>query len=471
VELHVVDGDSPTMRLEQNGSSGFTPQTWDVAGNETNFFVRDVTGGSKLPFKIRPGAATNTLVLDTDGQVGIGTLTSDTKLDVRGDVQIKTTGNTSGTTALTILNSDSDVGVKVDDDGNVVIGGTTLAANSRLTVNDNITTRKTGGIAAVRTDRTDGKIAGLGAGLNSSIFVYDASGSFSIASLSRASIESASWISNNRLYIDGTGVGIETNTPATTLEVNGSASKPGGGSWAVASDRRLKNNVKEYKDGLKEILAFNPVTFQYNGKGGISDINTTFVGLVAQEAQEVAPYMVTEVPRTTITKNGDQTTEVKEDYLMLDPSALPYMLINSIKAQQAQLDEKDAEINDLKEQLNKLEGAFTALIDKLDGVSFNSPIDHEEDLVLTIDELPFIKQNVPNPYTAETTIEYFVPSHANNSEILFYDNQGKLLNKHILNNKGFGKINLKAADLPPGTYVYSLVIDGKMVSSKKMSIQ
>ncbi len=34
VELHVVDGDSPTLRLEQDGSSGFTPQTWDVAGNE-----------------------------------------------------------------------------------------------------------------------------------------------------------------------------------------------------------------------------------------------------------------------------------------------------------------------------------------------------------------------------------------------------------------------------------------------------
>ncbi|MFQ5526068.1 MAG: hypothetical protein ACE5GX_07365, partial [Thermoanaerobaculia bacterium] len=43
VELHVKDGDTPTLRLEQDGSSGFTPQTWDVAGNETNFFIRDAT--------------------------------------------------------------------------------------------------------------------------------------------------------------------------------------------------------------------------------------------------------------------------------------------------------------------------------------------------------------------------------------------------------------------------------------------
>ncbi|MEL6886691.1 MAG: hypothetical protein AAFP87_19435 [Pseudomonadota bacterium] len=73
VELHVVNGDSPTMRLEQDGSSGFTPQTWDVAGNETNFFVRDATNGSLLPFKIKPSAPNNSLFVDTDGDIGMGT--------------------------------------------------------------------------------------------------------------------------------------------------------------------------------------------------------------------------------------------------------------------------------------------------------------------------------------------------------------------------------------------------------------
>ena len=34
VEVHVKDGDTPTVRLEQDGTSGFTPQTWDLAGNE-----------------------------------------------------------------------------------------------------------------------------------------------------------------------------------------------------------------------------------------------------------------------------------------------------------------------------------------------------------------------------------------------------------------------------------------------------
>jgi hypothetical protein len=73
VELHVKDGDTPTLRLEQDGSSGFTPQTWDLAGNETNFFIRDVTNGSKLPIRIRPGAPTSSIDIATDGDVGFGT--------------------------------------------------------------------------------------------------------------------------------------------------------------------------------------------------------------------------------------------------------------------------------------------------------------------------------------------------------------------------------------------------------------
>jgi hypothetical protein len=83
VELQVTDGDSPTLRLEQNGSSGFTAQTWDVAGNETNFFVRDTTNGSKLPFRIRPGAPDNSIYVDTDGDVGMGTASPSNSLHVR----------------------------------------------------------------------------------------------------------------------------------------------------------------------------------------------------------------------------------------------------------------------------------------------------------------------------------------------------------------------------------------------------
>jgi hypothetical protein len=74
VDIHVKSGNTPTLRLEQDGSSGFTPQTWDVAGNEAGFFVRDATNGSTLPFRIRPGASSSALVIAADDNVGVGVL-------------------------------------------------------------------------------------------------------------------------------------------------------------------------------------------------------------------------------------------------------------------------------------------------------------------------------------------------------------------------------------------------------------
>jgi hypothetical protein len=73
LEIHVVDGDTPGLRLQQDGSSGFAPQTWDIAGNETNFFVRDVTNGSTLPFRIRPGAPSSSIFIDVGGNIGFRT--------------------------------------------------------------------------------------------------------------------------------------------------------------------------------------------------------------------------------------------------------------------------------------------------------------------------------------------------------------------------------------------------------------
>jgi hypothetical protein len=113
VELHIVDGDSPTVRLEQNGSSGFTPQTWDMAGNETNFFVRDVTNGSKLPFKIRPGAPDNSVYINTNGDVGIGTSSPSRQLHVKnndGDTRlfVEETSSTESARNLVVLENNGD---------------------------------------------------------------------------------------------------------------------------------------------------------------------------------------------------------------------------------------------------------------------------------------------------------------------------------------------------------------------------
>jgi len=72
-DIDIKIGDTPTVRLQQDGTSGFTPQTWDVAGNEAGFFIRDATSGSTLPFRIMTGGApSQSLVIDDTGNVGIG---------------------------------------------------------------------------------------------------------------------------------------------------------------------------------------------------------------------------------------------------------------------------------------------------------------------------------------------------------------------------------------------------------------
>jgi hypothetical protein len=87
--LHIVNGETPGLRLDQDGTGGWTPQVWDVAGNESHFFIRDVTNSESIPFKIEPATPTDTLALAGSGYVGIGTTQPTAKLHVEGDAFVK----------------------------------------------------------------------------------------------------------------------------------------------------------------------------------------------------------------------------------------------------------------------------------------------------------------------------------------------------------------------------------------------
>lgn len=82
VNLHTKTGNTPTLRLEQDTSSGFSSQAWDVGGNETNFFVRDYTNGSKLPFRIAANAPNASIFIAADGDIGFETTTPDGLFDI-----------------------------------------------------------------------------------------------------------------------------------------------------------------------------------------------------------------------------------------------------------------------------------------------------------------------------------------------------------------------------------------------------
>ncbi len=131
LDIHVVKGDTPAMRLEQSNSSGFTPQTWDVAGNEANFFVRDVTAGSRVPFRIRPGAPTSSIDIGANGNVGVGTAAPQARLDVALIVPLS-----ASVPAFRVSNSDGSTNglndrFVVDSSGNVTARGTIAQLSSR----------------------------------------------------------------------------------------------------------------------------------------------------------------------------------------------------------------------------------------------------------------------------------------------------------------------------------------------------
>jgi hypothetical protein len=93
VELQIADGDSPTIRLEQNGSSGFTAQTFDIASNESNFFIRDVTNGSALPFRIIPGSSGSSLIIGQNGRVGVG-FNTNSGVSLGNQFEVRNNGST-----------------------------------------------------------------------------------------------------------------------------------------------------------------------------------------------------------------------------------------------------------------------------------------------------------------------------------------------------------------------------------------
>ncbi|MFP5245371.1 MAG: hypothetical protein ACLGH0_01665, partial [Thermoanaerobaculia bacterium] len=91
LDLHMTTGDTPAVRFEQTNSGGFTAQTWDIGANEANFFVRDLTGGSKLSFRIRPGAPTSSIDISADGDVGFSedSPNANARIDVSDSTQVK----------------------------------------------------------------------------------------------------------------------------------------------------------------------------------------------------------------------------------------------------------------------------------------------------------------------------------------------------------------------------------------------
>ncbi|GMU36706.1 MAG: tail fiber domain-containing protein [Phycisphaerae bacterium] len=90
-------------------------------------------------------------------------------------------------------------------------------------------------------------------------------------------------------------IGILTSAPDQMLSIgSGNASKPGGGSWASFSDKRLKKDIQPLSGALDKLMALHGVTFEYVDPASISELPGQRVGMVAQDVEQVFPDWVSE---------------------------------------------------------------------------------------------------------------------------------------------------------------------------------
>ena len=121
----------------------------------------------------------------------------------------------------------------------------------------------------------------------------------------------------------GGDVGIGTSSPTNKLSVNGGANNLNG-VWGFFSDARIKDVHADFDDGLDVILQLRPVTFTYNDLAPLHS-DELQIGVLAQELEQVAPYMVDTTAHGAIS-----------DLREVNPQAYTYLLINAIKALHAE---------------------------------------------------------------------------------------------------------------------------------------
>ena len=228
------------------------------------------------------------------------------------------------------------------------------------------------------------------------------------------------------------------------------------GQITTLSDARYKSNIQQINaTALAKIAALNPVQYtmlsgeaialanteptdttstmtMITSEEDLAKANQIHYGLLAQEVKELYPELVHE--------DGDGIMSI--NYIEIIP-----LLIQSVQ--------------DLSEQVSALSNSSSVSARK------QTPKQQEsttESIAATL------YQNTPNPFTEETVISYIVPTEAQQASIYIYNMLGEQLSKYDISAFGEGSITISANELYAGTFLYSLVVDGKLIDTKQMII-
>lgn len=80
-------------------------------------------------------------------------------------------------------------------------------------------------------------------------------------------------------------------------------------------------------------------------------------------------------------------------------------------------------------------------------------------------------QNKPNPFSESTVIGLNIPEKTQKADIFIYDLSGKQIQNVPVAERGETNITVYASELGAGMYIYTLVVDGKVVVTRRMIVE
>ena len=79
-------------------------------------------------------------------------------------------------------------------------------------------------------------------------------------------------------------------------------------------------------------------------------------------------------------------------------------------------------------------------------------------------------QNSPNPFAATTAISLSIPTDAKSAQLCIYDMTGRQVRQLPIDARGATSVNVAAAGMPAGMYLYSLIVDDSLIDTKRMVV-
>ena len=227
--------------------------------------------------------------------------------------------------------------------------------------------------------------------------------------------------------------------------------------WSVLSDGRFKTNVKEDVAGLEFITKLRPVSYYIDNGAinrfmGIPDAAAADLSSARKADREqgfIAQEVETLVKKSGYIFSGVQAPQNEKDHYSIRYSDFVVPLVKAVQELATQVQQQQNEIAALKTQL---------------AASGSSNI--SDQLQPTIGG--GLSQNSPNPFNADTNITMSIPETARGAVLTIYPMEGKQVKSIPVNARGNTSVKIQGNELTPGIYIYSLMVDGKVLDSKRM---